>query len=188
MQQNETEPSAARVLRAAAVLMETLQRPVGPFQAGPDAYTEVHRAHTEVFGLPAIKALERHLGVRQLQHWDAPTQEDVAREMRAAADGIADQSERDSQDEGHAARIQGIRNDLAAALEMGGPPWNYEVGHLVGEVRDLYRGVARLLAVVDVAERDGATLSPDQVRRALWRAAHTVRPMAEEESTCPSPN
>jgi hypothetical protein len=184
MQQEEIEPSAARVLRAAAVLMETRQRSVGPFQAGPDAYTEIHRAHTEVFGLPAIKALERHLGVRQLQHWSADTERDVAREMRAAADGIAGKTEQDAQDEGHAARLQGVRNDLAAALGMDGPPWNYEVGHLVNETRDLYQGVARLLAVIEVVERDGRELTVEQVRRALWRAAHTVRPATEEE-TCP---
>jgi hypothetical protein len=182
-------PSVARVLRAAAILVERRLRLGGLYQAGPDAYSAIHRAVRELFEVFPVLAVERELGGKQLQYWTAATPEETAAVLRKVADRLAERDELSVVAEGHAERIKSIRDGLAAAMGWDEAPDNYEVEHLLDEVRDLHQAVARVLGVVELAEREQRPLAPDELRRALWRVAHFVHaisPVPEMHPEVPS--
>ena len=78
------EPIVAAALNHAANLIDS--RHYVKFSGGPELWTGIHAAATDMIAGPAAEHLRRHLGTRQLQHWDGTQAEAVAALRAAAAD------------------------------------------------------------------------------------------------------
>ena len=110
---------------------------MGPFQAGPQTWIALHAAASEMVSGPAAEAIRRHLGVSQVQFWQASRGEAIAT-LREVA-GQASLSLAELQDADAHKRMDDARYKLAAALGYGGLEHGYTLGHLIADVASRLR-------------------------------------------------
>lgn len=121
----------AAVISRAADDMENRQI-MGPFTAGPQTWTAIHAAASEMVSGPAAEAIRQHLGVSQVQFWQA-SRADAVKALREAA-GNATLSLAELQDADAHKRMDDARYKLAEALGYEGLEHGYTLGHLTADV------------------------------------------------------